>query len=212
MLRSPSAINKHIQQKPLVQVPYLSPRIIVKQIAVYCASSIDLEKKYLDVAQELGELLSANGLAIVFGGWDVGLMGVLARAVHAGGGHVTGVIPDRLTQIDGRAYALADELIVTESMSERKSIIWRRSDAFIALAGGIGTLEEFLEVITLKKLGYHNKPVALVNTDGLFNRLLEQFEELDRANFSSYHTRNLFDVVSVPSEIRFLPAFQEFFK
>jgi len=184
----------------------------VKQIAVYCASSTDLEQKYLDVAHELGELLSAHGLALVFGGGDVGLMGALARAVHAGGGHVTGVIPDKLNRIDGRAYAKADELIVTETMSERKSTIWRRSDAFVALAGGIGTLEEFLEVITLKKLGYHDKPVVLVNTGGLFNRLLEQFLILDEANFSSKRTDRLFDVVADPSEISLLPAFRDFFE
>jgi uncharacterized protein (TIGR00730 family) len=183
----------------------------VKQIAVYCSSSTELEQKYYVVAQELGEILSANGIGIVFGGGDVGLMGVLARAVHARGGHVTGVIPDKLNQIDGRAYSAADELIVTDSMSERKSIIWRRSDAFIALAGGIGTLEEFLEVITLKKLGYHDNPVALVNTDGIFSRLLEQFMVLDEANFSSRRTDRLFEVVSTPSEIRLLPAFQELF-
>jgi len=170
-----------------------------------------LEQKYYDVAQELGELLAASGLAIVFGGGDVGLMGVLARAVHEGRGHVTGVIPDRLNQIDGRAYTLSDELIVTETMSERKSIIWRRADAFIAMAGGIGTLEEFLEVITLKKLGYHDKPVALINTGGIFDRLLEQFAELDDAGFSINRTDKLFDVVSTPAEISVLPAFQPFF-
>ena len=183
----------------------------MKQIAVYCSSSVHLEQKYYDVARELGKLLASNGVAIVFGGGSVGLMGALAQAVHAGDGHVTGVIPEKLNKIDGRAYSLADELIITESMSERKSIIWRRSDAFIALAGGIGTLEEFLEVITLKQLGYIDKPVTLVNTDGLYDRLLEQFAELDDAKFSPGRTERLFDVVSSPSEIAELEAFKEFF-
>jgi len=141
----------------------------------------------------------------------VGLMGYIARAVHEGGGQVVGVIPDRLNNIDGRAYPEADELIVTGSMSERKSIIWRRSDAFVALAGGVGTLEEFMEVITLKKLGYHQKPITLVNSFGIYNSLLEQFSELDRGGLSAHPTDQLFDVVTSPEQIPSLESFRPFF-
>lgn len=183
----------------------------MKQIAVYCSSSETLDERFYRVATELGSLLARNGIGLVFGGGDVGSMGYLARAVHANGGRVVGVIPDRLNNVDGRAYSAADELIVTDSMSERKSIIWRRSDAFIALAGGIGTLEEFLEVITLKKLGYHDRPVVLVNSGGVFDRLLEQFRELDVENFSLQPTSRLFDVVETPHEITTLETFNGFF-
>jgi uncharacterized protein (TIGR00730 family) len=183
----------------------------MNQIAVYCSSSDTLNAHYYDVAQEFGEMLGSRRMTLVYGGGDVGLMGVLARAVHTFGGRVVGVIPDRLREIEGRAYTIADELIVTDSMSERKSIIWRRADAFVTLAGGVGTLEEFLEVITLKKLGYHDKPVALINTTGLFDALLEQFDAFDAGSFSSEPTRRLFDVVSEPGEIATLTAFRPFF-
>ena len=181
------------------------------QIAVYCASSKTLDDIYRVAAREVGIMLADNKIGLVFGGGNVGLMGEVARTVHSRGGHVTGVIPERLKSVEGVAYDVADQLIVTESMSERKSIIWRRSDAFIALAGGIGTLEEFLEIITLKKLAYHDRPVALVNTNGLFDPLLEQFATCDDQGFSSQRTNTLFDVVSRPTELLSLPSFSKIF-
>jgi uncharacterized protein (TIGR00730 family) len=181
------------------------------RIAVYCASSQTLDDVYHEAARELGIMMADNNIGLVFGGGSVGLMGEMARTVHSRGGHVTGVIPERLKSVEGVAYDIADELIVTESMSERKSIIWRRSDAYIALAGGIGTLEEFLEIITLKKLAYHDRPVALVNTNGLYDPLIKQFTLCDDEGFSSQRTAALFDVVEHPSELRNIPSFSKLF-
>lgn len=192
-----------------VQRPLSDARAIntMKQIAVYCSSSDHLDKSYYEIAARLGRIIAKRHFTLVYGGGDVGLMGAIARAVHSEAGHVVGVIPDRLRAIEGVAYEIADELIVTKSMSKRKSIIWKRSDAFVALAGGIGTLEEFLEVITLKKLGYHDKPVALVNSNGIFDPLLNQFAVLDGNAFSSKPTHTLFDVVSSPEELFELSSF-----
>ena len=180
------------------------------EIAVYCSSSNHLDSSYYASAENLGLLLASKNLTLVYGGGNVGLMGVLAKTVHAHDGYVIGIIPDRLREAEGIAYDLADELIVTRSMSERKTKIWKRSDAFIVLAGGIGTLEEFLEVLTLKKLGYHNRPIALVNTNGVFDPLLKQLDMLDSNSFSSTLTHTLFDVVSTPSEVFELTSFRHF--
>jgi cytokinin riboside 5'-monophosphate phosphoribohydrolase len=181
------------------------------QIAVYCASSNTLDDAYFDAARELGVMMADNKIGLVFGGGNVGLMGELARTMHARGGHVTGVIPERLKSLEGVAYDVADKLIVTESMSDRKSIIWRSSDAYITLAGGVGTLEEFLEILTLKKLGFHNRPIALVNTNGLYDSLLNQFSICDSEGFSTSSTTSMFDVVSQPSELSGIDSFSSLF-
>ncbi len=181
------------------------------RIAVYCASANTIDAVYRNTARELGIMMASNNIGLVFGGGNVGLMGEIARAIHEGKGHVTGVIPERLKSVEGVAYNVADKLIVTESMSDRKSIIWRTSDAYIALAGGIGTLEEFLEIITLKKLGFHDRPVALVNTNGLYDPLLEQFARCDAERFSSTPTDSLFDVVDQPGDLATTPSFARFF-
>ncbi|NNE69174.1 MAG: TIGR00730 family Rossman fold protein [Rhodothermales bacterium] len=156
----------------------------MKEVAVYCASASDLAESYRQEARDLGVGLAASGLALVYGGGNVGLMGEIARSVHERGGYVAGYIPERLMAIEGRAYDVADELIVTQTMQERKRSIFGRADAFVVLAGGLGTLEEFLEVATLRKLGYHDKPIILINTGGFYNRLLDFFAHTETEGFS----------------------------
>ena len=168
------------------------------QIAVYCASSNRVVDAYADHATRLGQAMAARGHTLVYGGGAVGLMGVVARAVHEAGGHVVGVIPEALKAREGIAYELADEMLVTDTMSERKREMFTRADAFVVLPGGIGTLEEFFEVLTLRALGYHGKPIALVNTGGFYDDLLAFLDRLRRDGFVHLHDTWPFAVADTP--------------
>jgi hypothetical protein len=168
-------------------------------ICVYCSSSNAIADTYPPVAEALGRGLARRGHELVYGGGAVGLMGVLAHAAHEEGGTVTGVIPSKLQDREGIAYD-ADELIVTDTMRERKGIMFRRSDAFVVLPGGYGTLEEFMEVLTLKQLGYHDHPIAVLNVDGFFDTLLDFFEELRDGRFAREAITDLVHVVPTAEE------------
>lgn len=149
----------------------------------------------------MGHLLAQHGFGLVYGGGNVGLMGILARAVHDRHGHVYGVIPEALQQIEGAAYEVADDLIVTRTMQERKAIMYTRADAFVVLPGGFGTLEEFLEVLTLKQLGYHNKPLFLLNAFEFYRPLLVLFEHFYRERFARAAHRELYQVMERPEDV-----------
>ncbi len=171
-----------------------------RRVCVYCSSSDRIDEAFRPVAEALGAGLAARGHTLVYGGGDVGLMGVLARAVHDGGGRVVGVIPERLQVVEGVAYHLADELIVTDTMSARKQIMMRRAQAFVVLPGGFGTLEELMEVMTLRFLGYHARPIVLVNTDGFYDDLLAFFDRLHEARFARTRATGLLHVAPTPAE------------
>jgi uncharacterized protein (TIGR00730 family) len=169
-------------------------------VCVYCSSSDAIADVYPPVAEALGRELVRRGHSLVYGGGAVGLMGVLAHTVHEGGGTVTGVIPAKLQNREGIAYD-ADELIVTDTMRERKGIMFRRADAFVVLPGGYGTMEEFMEVLTLKQLGYHDHPIALLNVDGFFDTLLSFFEELREGRFAREAITDLVHVADAPGAV-----------
>lgn len=173
---------------------------MIHHVTVYCASSGSIHQKYFEVARELGRGLAERGYTLVFGGGRVGLMGEMARAVHEEGGTVRGIIPEALKDREGVAYDVADELIITQTMQERKRILFTRADAFIVLPGGFGTLEEFMEVLTLKQLGYHNKPIALINTDGYYDPLISLFEHFFEEGFALERYRALYHVADDPVE------------
>jgi uncharacterized protein (TIGR00730 family) len=156
---------------------------MIKNVCVYCSSSNRLERHYYEQARRLGRLLAEGGYRLVYGGGNVGLMGELAREVHVHHGFVYGVIPRALKNREGVAYDIADELIVTETLRERKGMMYERADAFIALPGGLGTLEELMEVITLKQLGYHQRPIVIVNHQGFYDPLLLLFEHFREQQF-----------------------------
>jgi uncharacterized protein (TIGR00730 family) len=126
--------------------------------------------RFADAARRFGQDLAAAGVGLVYGGGGLGLMGETARAVLAHGGHVTGIIPDFLSAKERMLHEV-QELIVTEDMHQRKRLMFERSDAFVALPGGIGTLEELVEQLTWSQLGRHNKPIVLANIDGFWNPL-----------------------------------------
>ncbi|HEV8439363.1 MAG TPA: TIGR00730 family Rossman fold protein [Methylomirabilota bacterium] len=148
---------------------------MIGSVTVFCGSSDLVEDKYYAAARELGEKLAQRGWRLVYGGGSVGLMGVLSRAVLAHGGHVTGVIPKALLDL-GVGERGVSELIVTDGLRDRKAIMDERGDAFVALPGGLGTLEEVLEALTLKQLGYHLKAIAVLDLDGYFNPLWTQIQ------------------------------------
>lgn len=143
----------------------------VNNICVYCGSGPGHNPAYSEAARTLGRTMAKAGIGLVYGGGSLGLMGEIARAVLKNGGHVTGIIPEFLSN---REKMLRDvqELIVTKTMHERKQIMFERSDAFVALPGGIGTLEELVEQLTWSQLGQHKKPVVLGDIDGFWSPLL----------------------------------------
>lgn len=171
----------------------------MSSICVYCSSSDAIDESYPPVAEALGWEIGRRGHTLVYGGGAVGLMGVLARAARDAGGEITGVIPSKLQDREGIASE-ADELIVTETMRKRKGIMYSRAEAFIVLPGGYGTLEEFMEVLTLKQLGYHDRPIAILNANGFFDTLLTFFEELRERKFARESITELAHVVSTPNE------------
>ena len=149
----------------------------LKHICVFCGSSVGARPAYVEAARELGGTLAGRGLGIVFGGGKVGLMGVLADAALAAGGEAIGVIPEALVAREIAHNGLT-ELRVVRSMHQRKTLMADLADAFIALPGGYGTLEEFFEAVTWTQLGIHRKPCGLLNVDGYYDTLLAL---LDRA-------------------------------
>ena len=151
-------------------------------LCVFCGSSRGASPKYAEVARELGEIMVQRGLSLVYGGGNVGLMGVLADSVLRGGGHVTGVIPQSLVDLEVGHHGLPD-LRIVDSMHERKALMADLADGFVALPGGIGTLEEFCEVLTWAQLGMHQKPCGLLNAAGYFDGLLAFLDHTVRERF-----------------------------
>ena len=175
-------------------------------ICVFCASSNDASPRYLEVARTLGGLMVERGHTLIYGGGSVGLMGELAREVQQGGGRVVGVIPERLST-EEIAFEAAEELLVTADMAERKNIMIERAEAFICLPGAFGTLDEMLEIITLKQLDYHDKPIVLVNTDGFYDTLLKFFRRLEKERLIYKECLELYEAVSdVESALDLLDA------
>ena len=166
---------------------------------MYCSSSSGVAEVYNRAARDLGQLIGARGHTLVYGGCDVGTMGHLARAVTGAGGRVIGVILRRFRE-HGLAYEQADELLVTDSLAERKTLMERNAEAFIALPGGLGTLDELAEVLTLKQLGLLQGPLALLSIEGFYDHLLAHFEQLYQQAFARPEHRQLYHVASTPQE------------
>ncbi len=153
------------------------PMNTIQTIAVFCGSSLGKNPLYEQKAIELGKALYENQIGLVYGGGNRGLMGVVAKTVYALGGSVTGVLPQALNLASVRQAVVETELIIVPTMHDRKAKMYTLSDAFIALPGGLGTFEEFLEVFTWLQLGYHHKPIALLNTAGFYDPLLHFFDQ-----------------------------------
>jgi uncharacterized protein (TIGR00730 family) len=173
---------------------------MLKLLCVYCSSSDLIDAKYLFAAEELGRGMVARGWGLVYGGGRVGLMGGLARAVKAGGGYVVGVIPEFMKSRE-LAYTEADELVTVATMRERKQLMEERASAFVALPGGLGTLEEFSEIVTLRYLNRLNLPVVILNQDGFYDDLLKYFARVLSEGFMAPDVRDLFTVAKTVDDV-----------
>ncbi|BAT96573.1 hypothetical protein LR48_Vigan345s000900 [Vigna angularis] len=167
-----------------------------KRICVYCGSSSGNKASYQEAAVELGEEMVKRRIDLVYGGGSVGLMGLVSQAVHDGGRHVLGVIPRSLMPIEITGEPIGEVRAVSD-MHQRKAEMARQADAFIALPGGYGTLEELLEIITWAQLGIHSKPVGLLNVDGFYNSLLCFIDKAVDEGFISPKARRI--IVSAPT-------------
>jgi uncharacterized protein (TIGR00730 family) len=171
-----------------------------KLLCVYCSSSDRLDPKYSAAATELGRELVQHGWGLVYGGGKTGLMGAVARAVKENGGRVVGVIPEFMKARE-LAFDAADELVTVITMRERKLLMETRADAFVALPGGWGTLEEIMEILTLRQLEVVQKPCVFLNQDGFYDDLLRLFERMLRENFFKPANMGLFRVARTVPEI-----------
>ena len=198
-----------------VQGPYLSiqERFLKNMnniICVYSSSSCNIDDVYFETAVELGRQIALQKDILLFGGGLLGLMGATAKAIHQNGGKVIGIIPKALN-LQGVVYESCDELVITEGLRERKALMDSKSQAFIALPGGYGTLEELLEIITLKQLGYHNKPVVILNVNGFYQNLLAFFEQFIDQHFAKPDCRKLYHVVdNVQEALAYIDSYQPF--
>jgi len=154
----------------------------IKTVCVYCGSGPGTNPLFVEAATALGKTLAENGVSLVYGGGSLGLMGAVAKSALDHGGHVIGIIPDFLKTREN-AMARVQELIVTPDMHERKRLMFERSDAFVALPGGVGTLEELVEQLTWQQLGRHTKPVLLANIDGFWEPLLTLLQHMRATEF-----------------------------
>ena len=168
-------------------------------ICIYGASSNKLAKEYYDAAEALGALMAQQGHTLVFGGGHGGIMGAVARGAHAHGGTIIGVAP-RFFDEPGILYEQCTEFIYTETMRERKAIMEERSDAFLVLPGGIGTYEEFFEMFTLKQLGRHDKPMAMLNTRRYYDPMVAMLQNTVDEAFMSASCMELFSVCDTPEQ------------
>lgn len=173
-------------------------------LCVYCGSGPGRNAAYVEAARELGQAMAEDGIGLVYGGGSLGLMGEVARATLAAGGHVTGIIPEFLVTRE-RMLSEVNELIVTANMHERKMTMFERSDGFVALPGGIGTLEELVEITTWAQLDRHNKPIVLCNINAYWDPLVTLFNHMRDENFIRPELEFKMDVVKTAADV--IPAF-----
>ena len=164
-------------------------------LCLYGASSDQIAPAYLQAVEALGEKLARRGHGLVFGGGAQGLMGAAARGVSSRRGYILGVAPS-FFNVDGVLYPHCTEFIYTETMRQRKQIMEDRADGFIMVPGGIGTYEEFFEMMTLKQLGRHSKPIAVLNLDGYYDLLQQMLEQTIEQGFMKPACRELYGVFS----------------
>ena len=174
---------------------------------MFTSSSDALDKIYYNEAEKLAEIMIKESFQLVYGGAKVGMMGRIARKMNENGAHVTGVIPELI--FNNNLAESTIELIVTEDMKSRKAKMAELADAFIALPGGFGTLEEIMEIITLKQLEYHQKPVVIINTEGFYDKLLDFFEVLYQNNFAKSDYKTIYFVAKNSEEaIRYIKNYK----
>jgi uncharacterized protein (TIGR00730 family) len=169
----------------------------IRTICVFCGSSQSVDDSFKIAASELGRALGKKGVELVYGGASIGLMGCVARGVHEEKGRVVGVLPE-IFKVTGIPYSLADELIITRDMRERKAVMDQRSDAFIVLPGGLGTLEEVMEILSMRQLNLSDKPLVFINTQGFYEGLQAIFEGMVKLKFAKPKILDMYAIVPDP--------------
>lgn len=169
-------------------------------VCVYCGASAGRHPGDVAAARELGAALAAQGWRLIYGGGLVGLMGAVAEATRIAGGYTIGIIPEGLLARE-IGNVEADELLITTTLRERKALMDTRADAFVALPGGFGTLEELVETMTLRQLGYHNKPILILNLDGYYDPLLAFFEHAIATGYVHPSQRDVYHVATSVAEV-----------
>ncbi|MDD3181739.1 MAG: TIGR00730 family Rossman fold protein [Alphaproteobacteria bacterium] len=172
----------------------------IESVCIYCGSSVHVAPAYKQIAHNVGTALARHNLRMIFGGGSIGLMGITADAALAAGGEVIGIIPEHIRSHEIQHTGLT-ELVVVDSMHIRKSLMAERSDAFVALPGGFGTIEELFEILTWKQIGLHTKPILIYNASGFWDPMLELIDHVITTNFAPQNNRRIFTVVTTPEEM-----------
>lgn len=170
------------------------------RITIFCASSQAIDREYFDAAIEVTKLLVAENHSIIYGGGDTGLMGAVADTVLEMGGEITGIIPDFMKEVEWMHKGVND-MIVVDTMAERKRLLIEKSDAILVLAGGTGTLEELMEVVSLKKLGKYPHPIVLLNSCGFYDLLQDFMVKMVEEKFMNPQHLDVWEIVNSPSEV-----------
>lgn len=179
----------------------------MRRVCVYCSSSDRLSPGFYEVGTEFGRSLAQRGLVLVYGGGTTGIMGAVARGVKSAGGQVVGVIPEFMKGLE-LEFMEADEMVTVSTMRERKQAMEDRADAFVALPGGWGTLEEVMEILVLRQLQRHDKPTVFLNHAGYYDHLLAFFEHMIAERFGKDASRSFFAVRdTVPGVLDFLEGY-----
>lgn len=191
---------------------------MIKTICVFCSSSEDLDNSYYDLARKLGSKIGQSKLRMIHGAGGIGLMRHLSEASLKQNGEVIGVIPELLNK-PGIVFTKHSELIITPDMKTRKETMRNLADAFIALPGGFGTLEELMEVITLKQLKYHSKPIVIINHNNFYSNLIKQFEQFYEQGFANieyqklyYVTENIEDAINYINDYKHENIYDKYLK
>ncbi|MFH1157316.1 MAG: TIGR00730 family Rossman fold protein [Pseudomonadota bacterium] len=172
----------------------------INSICVYCGTGSEVDPSFKDGAERFGRILAKDGVRLVYGGGRIGLMGILASAVFMNGGEVIGIIPEFIQDKEIRNTDVT-ELLVVDSMHTRKRMMMERSDAFVILPGGIGTLDETFEILTWKYMGLHDKPVVFMNTLNYYTPLMGMIDHMVKSGFTPFWQRSLFQMVDAPEDI-----------
>ncbi|MFJ6322431.1 MULTISPECIES: TIGR00730 family Rossman fold protein [unclassified Rhizobium] len=181
----------------------------IRSICVYCGSRPGRDPSYMTAGRELGKSIAENGLRLIYGGGTKGIMGAVASGVLSNGGQVTGIIPEFLVDMEATRHSLGqlDELIITPDMHARKHTMFERADAFVALPGGIGTLEEIVEIMTWGQLGRHEKPMVFANINGFWDPMMELIRHMTEEGF--VHTAHRVQPLVIDKVDDIIPAIRK---
>ena len=171
----------------------------IKSLTIYCSSSNNLDPIYYETSRKITKIIGKLSFSIIYGGGQVGIMGIIAKNALKLGIEVTGVIPEFLNTKEIKFEEISS-LIVVKNMNQRKKLLYDLGDAFIALPGGTGTLEEITEIISWKVLGLHNKPILFYNINDFWNPLLEQFKLINKYNFGNINLQTIFQTIDTPKQ------------